>query len=92
MTVLLNGCIGWDDVILRHQERVHDKLLVQLDESKKNDRERRKLKFSLYPPIEEVSYTKERIDKYFETTHNRQSLDELDEIYNEIKITKLKKN
>ena len=79
----MNGCVSWDGVIFRHQERVHDKLLMQLDESRKNDMERRKLRFNLYPPIEEVSYTKERIDKYFETTHNRQSLDELDEIYND---------
>ena len=37
---------------------------------------------------DQVSYTKEKIDKYFETTNNRQSLDELDEVYEEIEKTK----
>lgn len=83
------GCVGWDDVILRHQEQVHNKLLVGLSESRENDEDRRKLRFEDYPLYEEVSYTKERIDKYFETTNRRQSTDELDEIYNEIESTKL---
>lgn len=82
------GCTKWDDAILRHQQRVHNALLVQLGDGKKNDAERRKLKFGLYPPIEQVSYTKERIDKYFETTNNIQNLDELDETYREIEKTK----
>ena len=83
------GCVGWDDVILRHQEQVHSKLLMGLSESRENDEDRRKLRFEDYPLYEEVSYTKERIDKYFETTNRRQSTDELDEIYNEIESTKL---
>ena len=37
---------------------------------------------------EEVSYTKERIDKYFERIPERRSLDELDEVYEEIEKTK----
>ena len=86
-----SGCTSLQYASTEKQKKVQQRLVKGIEDSNSKRALRQKKLFDALKErqeYEQVSYTKERIDKYFETTNNRQSLDELDETYKEIEKTK----
>ena len=85
------GCASMKYAGVEKQKKVQQQLMRKMVDAASKRASRHKKLFDALKKREEydqVSYTKEKIDKYFETTNNRQSLDELDEVYEEIEKTK----
>ena len=91
LCVIFLGCTSMKYAGVEKQKKVQQQLMRKMvdDDSKRASRHKKLFDaLKKREEYEQVSYTKEKIDKYFETTNNRQSLDELDEVYEEIEKTK----
>tara|TARA_B100001013_G_scaffold341106_1_gene265182 strand:+ start:767 stop:1096 length:330 start_codon:yes stop_codon:yes gene_type:complete len=91
LCVTFIGCASMKYANIEKQKKVHQQLTKKMEYSNTRRAYRQKKLFDAMKEkdeYEEVSYTKEKIDKYFERIHERRNLDELDEVYEEIEKTK----